>query len=177
MARQLLHKLQVCYSDQRSFCCEVAWISSASHTGAPVVDTEPSSTAALIHFFSSSQRRSLQQYNSEKLKKSFCFLSCHIITAIQLQGPPGSAAPGDRRSFTGRDVTGVYVCFFFYSHKLPKTLPVTMLLLFGFQTVNTIRSTCPWSMPPAFPFTQTPGRLCCSSNTTSRGATEPISWN
>ena len=40
------------------------------------------------------------------------------------------------------------------------------------QTVNTISLTHPWSTPLAFPFTQMPARLCCGSETTSRGAWE-----
>ena len=39
--------------------------------------------------------------------------------------------------------------------------------LFSYQTVNTIRAARPRSVPPAYPFTQMPARLRCSSETTS----------
>ena len=61
-------------------------------------------------FFLSCQRHYYNNNNNTKIEgdkdmwvKDFCYTSRHIITAIQLQEPPGSAA-ADKRCFSGRIV-------------------------------------------------------------------------
>ena len=123
--------------------------------------------------------------------KVLCFESHHMITTIQLRELPGSPTR-DRHRYkagmwgrVGRTDRMTDTCphktVVFLSHisckrhyQWPQYCCWCLKDLFRCHTVNTIRSTGPWSEPLAYPFTQTLARLCCATcpDTTSRGTSE-----